>query len=76
MYTEGEILQLLGDNIDGIPIFEEECMVGNVKTASTSGHCAAAVGFEQAVVLLSEKGYNEWVHLWLQTHPLRNGDPS
>ena len=51
-YTEGEILQLLGDNIDGIPIFEEGCMVGNVKTASTSGHHAAAVGFEQAVVLL------------------------
>ena len=75
-YTEGDILQLLGDDIDGVPIFEEECIVGDLASSSTSGCQAFAAGFDRAMTLLLDRQYDEWVHLQLHTSPPRNADPS
>ena len=75
-YTEGEILQLLGDDIDGIPIFEEKCIVGDIASSSTLGHRAVAVGFDRAKTLLEDRQYDERVHLRLRTSLPRNADPS
>ncbi|KAF9233551.1 hypothetical protein BU15DRAFT_66499 [Melanogaster broomeanus] len=75
-YTEGEILQLLGDDIDGIPIFVEECVVGDPLCSSTSARRVSCMGYDVANMRLGQGKFDERIHLRLRTRPPRNADPT